>query len=709
MAARIGDLKMDAGNSTIALWSHGLTALCYFALAAHLLQRQRAGNAESASKALAVAAIASCAWGLGGFLVAFAGNAALWHIHRLLEVVLYAAWYAFLLVLLQSAPGRANREIRWLAAAGAAVVLFGLACLALMVLTGPAPRPLRASQFAFLGMVVFGLVLLEQLFRNATADSRWNIKPLGIGLGAAFAFDLYFHSNTLLFNRIDETVYAVRGFAYALMVPLIALTIVRAGARKKLKVALSQNVVFHTATLVSVGLYLLAASSAGYYVRYWGGSWGEALQLVLLFAAFVLLMLLAFSAATRATLRVLVGKHFFRYRYDYREEWRKFTRALASENSTAPMGQRAIRGLADMVESPAGTLWLKDPHGRQYFQRARWNLPESSAAEPEDGPLMKFIVSSGWVINLEEYRFRPSRYQGLVLPAWLTELPGAWLIVPLSTASEVIGFVVLATSRTPIEINWEVNDLLKTAGSQAASFLAQMQATEALLEARKFDAFNRMSAFVVHDLKNIVTQLSLLAKNAEKHRDNPDFQRDMLLTVSHSVERMKQLMLQLREGATPQSGASGVSVAEVAQRVHAAKIRQFPTLKLDIRQAVVTRGHEDRIERVIGHLVQNAIEATAPTGQVWIAVDRESGMAVVEVGDTGKGMSAEFIRERLFKPFQTTKSAGMGIGAHESYQYVQELGGKITVDSTVDAGSRFRLSLPLIEVRSASDLQLEAA
>ena len=700
---------MDAGNSTIALWSYALAALCYFALAAHMLLRLRAGNKESGSKALAVAASASCAWGLGGFLVAFAGNLALWYIHHLLEVVLYATWYGFLLVLLHSAQSRTNRETQWLAAAGAAVVLFGLACLALMVMSGPTARLLRASQFAFLGMVVFGLVLLEQLFRNATADSRWNIKPLGIGLGAAFAFDLYFHSSTLLFNHMNETAYAVRGFAYAVMAPLVALTTLRVGARKKIRVALSQNAVFHTTTLVVVGLYLLAVSSAGYYVRYWGGSWGEAMQLVLLFAALVLLMLLAFSATARAKLRVLVGKHFFRYRYDYREEWQKFTTALATENSTDPMGQRAIRGLADMVESPAGTLWLKEPQGHQYLQRARWNLPESDASEPEDSPLIRFLTGSGWVINLEEYRFRPSRYQGLALPAWLNELPGVWLIVPLRTATEVIGFVVLATARTPIEINWEVNDLLKTAGSQAASFLAQMQATEALLEARKFEAFNRMSAFVVHDLKNIVTQLSLLARNAEKHRDNPDFQRDMLLTVSHSVERMKRLMLQLREGTTPESGASGVSLAEVAQRVHRAKVSQFPALRLDIRQQVVTRGHEDRIERVIGHLVQNAIEATAPTGQVWIAVGRESGMAVVEVGDTGKGMSAEFVREKLFKPFQTTKTAGMGIGAHESYQYVQELGGKITVESTVDVGSRFRLILPLIEVQSGSDLQLEAA
>jgi putative PEP-CTERM system histidine kinase len=686
-----------------------LTALCYFALTVHVLLRQRAGNADIAGKALAAAAAASSAWGLGGLLVALDTSATLRDFQRVLDVVLYASWYVFLLVLLGSAPSRTNGAIRWLTAAGAGAVVFTLASLGLPGLTAAQPELPRASQFAFLGMVVFGLVLLEQLFRNATADSRWNIKPLGIGLGAAFVFDLYFHSNTLLFNRIDETVYSVRGFAYLVMAPLVAITIFRAGARKKLRVALSQHAVFHTTTLVAVGIYLLAASSAGYYVRYWGGSWGGALQLALLFSALVLLILLAFSGTTRARLRVLVGKHFFRYRYDYREEWQKFTKALATENSTDPMGQRAIRGLADMVESPAGTLWLKEPQGRRYIQRARWNLPETNASEADDSPLINFLASSGWVINLEEYRYLPSRYKGLSLPIWLSEIPNAWLIVPLSTATEAIGFVVLTTSRTPIEINWEVNDLLKTAGSQAASFLAQMQATEALLEARKFEAFNRMSAFVVHDLKNIITQLSLLAKNAEKHRDNPEFQRDMVLTVSHSVERMKQLMLQLREGTTPNRGVSGVILTQVAQRVFAAKISQFPALKLDIRQQVVTRGHEDRIERVIGHLVQNAIEATGPTGQVWIAVDRESGMAVVEVGDTGKGMSAEFIRERLFKPFQTTKSAGMGIGAHESFQYVQELGGKIMVDSTVDVGSRFRLTLPLIEVSSASDLQLEAA
>jgi signal transduction histidine kinase len=126
--------------------------------------------------------------------------------------------------------------------------------------------------------------------------------------------------------------------------------------------------------------------------------------------------------------------------------------------------------------------------------------------------------------------------------------------------NDMIGFVVLASARANIDVNWEVNDLLKTAGRQAASFLSQMQATEALLEVRKFDAFNRMSAFVVHDLKNIVTQLSLMLKNAKRLHANPEFQQDMLMTVENSLDRMRQLMLQLREGATPPGTVVGVDL-----------------------------------------------------------------------------------------------------------------------------------------------------
>jgi putative PEP-CTERM system histidine kinase len=324
-------------------------------------------------------------------------------------------------------------------------------------------------------------------------------------------------------------------------------------------------------------------------------------------------------------------------------------------------------------------------------------MPASSATEDDGSSLCKFLSESGWVINLEEYRSLPRRYDGLVLPSWLVEVPNAWLVVPLTTGSELIAFVVLATARTKIDVNWEVNDLLKTAARQAGAFLGQMQASEALLDVRKFDSFNRMSAFVVHDLKNIVAQLSLMLKNAERHSGNPEFQEDMLMTVKHSVERMRQLMLQLREGATPLDSPRGINLTDVVRRIQNAKSGQGRDIELVIQDRVIARGHEDRIERVIGHLVQNALDATEDGGDVWLRLDREGDNALVVVGDTGHGMSQEFIRERLFKPFQTTKPTGMGIGAYESFQYVHELGGKLSVDSTIDVGTQVSLLLPLFD------------
>ncbi|HRE16944.1 MAG TPA: PEP-CTERM system histidine kinase PrsK, partial [Rhodocyclaceae bacterium] len=567
----------------------------------------------------------------------------------------------------------------------------------------------RFGLFVSLGMAVFALVLLEQLFRNVTTDSLWNVKPLALGLAAVFAFDVYLYSTAVLFNSIDADAFIIRGGVHALVVPLLALSTTR-GRDWVAKIRLSQRAAFHSATLLLAGAYLLLVAASGYYVRYFGGDWGSALQLAAVFIGLLSFVVLAFSGTIRAKLRVWLGKHFFSYRYDYREEWLRFTQTLSTQESPQAMGQQVVRGLADLVESPAGALWLRDAGSGRFAQIARWNMPEIREAEADDSSLCDFLSHSGWVINFEEYRVFRGRYAELELPGWLNDLPNAWLAVPLAVGERLIGFVVLGSARTPIDVNWEINDLLKTAGRQAASFLAQMQATEALLEVRKFDAFNRMSAFVVHDLKNIVTQLALMLKNAERHRDNPEFQQDMLMTVENSVERMRQLMMQLREGATPPGTPVGVNLAEIVNRVHRQKRAQGRDIELQVAETVTTRGHEERIERIVGHVVQNALDATPENGRVWIRLERQAGQALVEVGDTGHGMSEEFVRERLFKPFQTTKQTGMGIGAYESFQYVQELGGRIQVESEIDKGTRVTLLLPLFLNAEGSDLrQTEAA
>lgn len=268
----------------------------------------------------------------------------------------------------------------------------------------------------------------------------------------------------------------------------------------------------------------------------------------------------------------------------------------------------------------------------------------------------------------------------------------------------MLGFVLLASPRAMLDVNWEVTDLLKTAGRQAASFLAQMQATEALLEARKFEAFSRMSAFVVHDLKNIISQQSLMVKNAKRLKNNPEFQADMLMTVENSLERMRQLMLQLSGGRISGEAAVGVNLGHIAERLVAQALCRGRRVSLEVAPHVLARGQGERMERIIGHLLHNALDATDPAAPVWIKVERYASHARVEVGDGGQGMTEEFVQTRLFKPFQSTKEAGMGIGTYESFQYVRELGGKISVDSVVGQGTVVCLLLPLMESFQESDL-----
>ncbi|MBN8452806.1 MAG: PEP-CTERM system histidine kinase PrsK [Candidatus Accumulibacter sp.] len=693
---------MDSKMALISAWSYGLAGV----LAALLTLYLASGRRSSSRSGAMFLAVALCTvWGMLGLAFALTGQGLFLAGSLLADVLRFGGWYLFLIILMRpespadGAP--ATTGTGWLSAIAGLLVAFGFAAQAMAVfgvdLMGSSAR---LALFASLAMTVFGLVLVERLFRNVSPDFRWSIKPLCLGLGGIFLFDLYVYSDALLFNRIDADAFSIRGFAHAIALPLVALSAIRSHDWKR-RLVMSQRAVLQSATLLIVGTYLLFMAAAGYYVRFFGGEWGRALQLALLFAALLVLVALTFSGSMRARLRVQVGKHFFSYRYDYREEWLRFTATLSAQGGFAGLGRHVVRGLADMVESPSGALWLKDPSGRFLAQAAFWNMPASPATEDADSPLCRFLLESGWVINLEEYRSLPRRYDGLVLPSWLVEVPNAWLVVPLTTGSELIAFVVLATARTRIDVNWEVNDLLKTAARQAGAFLGQMQASEALLEVRKFHSFNRMSAFVVHDLKNIIAQLSLMLKNAERHRDNPEFQKDMLMTVEHSVERMRQLMMQLRQGTTPLDGPRGIDLADVLRRIQTAKSGQGREVELTIEEKLLARGHEDRIERVIGHLVQNALDATEKGGRVWVRMARQGTQALVEVGDTGHGMSPEFVRERLFKPFQTTKPTGMGIGAYESFQYVHELGGRVSVDSAVDVGTQVDLLLPLFEAGKA--------
>ena len=709
MAVESDVLNLPDGLADGLAWAgFGLVFLAHAAYAVYLLYAGLLRRPlERAALPFLAAVLATAAWGLAGLIDLGSSKVITWHLATAFDQLRYGAWIAFLLLLLRPmahslASGRAQ---------------LGLACLGILALAGVCAQVLLAvwpdrsgtglqlllaSQ---LGGAVLGLLLVEQVFRNQAEQSRWGAKPLCLALGCVFVFDLYLFSQALMFGRFDIDALSARSLVHAVTVPLL-LVASRRHTKWLARVQVSKSAAFYSASMLLVGVYLLFIAGAGYYVRFFGGSWGGALQVALAFIALVLLTVLMLSGALRARLRVFLGKNFFSYRYDYRLEWLRFTAMLSSRSTPQEVSGLVVRGLADMVECPAGGLWFKALGDQQYVQSAAWNMPQTADSEAIDSPLCRFMAEREWIIDLGAARRRKGpAAETLVVPDWLLAMPSAWLVVPLLVADELLGFVVLAQPRTPVDLDWEVRDLLKTAARQAAGFLAQMHATEALLEARKFDAFNRMSAFVVHDLKNIITQLSLMMKNAERHQGNPEFQQDMLITVDSSLDKMRQMMVQLREGERPVGVASGVELAPILQRIADAARHRGRGIELDIGERVATRGHAQRLERVIGHVVQNALDATPASGKVWATLRQSSGRVLVEIGDTGAGMSPEFIQTRLFRPFNSTKSSGMGIGSYESFQYVKELGGSIDVKSEVGLGSVVTLLLPLFDLRTGSDLR----
>jgi putative PEP-CTERM system histidine kinase len=690
--------------ATFVIWSYGLAAVGYLAFAI----RMALGWRRSLRAVLLLGAtLATVVWALSGVALGVWMSPTALVASSAADATRYAFWFLFVGNLLQggrTADGmpEAPRPLpRWIVAAVTIALLAGLLLSDELPYAQMLGLPSPMAAFAVrLGLAVFGLMLVEQLMRRAHPQQRWGIKPLCLALAAVFCFDLFLYAEAMLYARLDVDIWAARGIANALVIPLIVVATAR-NTGWTVDMHISREAVLHSTALLLSGAFLLLVAVGGYFVRFVGGDWGRALQIELTFGALLFLVLLVSSGRVRSKLRVFVSKHFFSYRYDYRKEWLRFTDTLAT---TASSGQgfelRAIIAVANLVESPAGMLWLRGEE-RAFHLAARWNLPAMTVVEPADGSLPLFLQRTGWVVSLRECASAPEQYPGLSLPGWLASIANAWLIVPLGSGADMLGFIVLTTPRAAIEVNWEVRDLLKTASHQAASYLGQLRATEALLEARKFDAFNRMSAFVVHDLKNLVAQLSLMIRNAERHRDNPEFQRDMLATVEHVVERMNKLMLQLRTGATPVENPRPVDLTVIVQRVCSAKSTQAARIGLNLASGILTLGDEDRLEHVIGHLVQNALDATATRGTVTVGLDRDKGFAVIAVTDTGVGMSPEFVRDRLFKPFETTKQTGMGIGVYESTQYVEGLGGQLVIDSTPDVGTTVRVLLPLVDNAAA--------
>jgi len=675
--------------------SYGLGAFLFLILTLVLLTGQQG---RSQKNALKFAAVVSTIWLLFTCLTIFYEVSFFSYLLEPIRSFSLLLFLGYVLVSSVTDTRLADRRFRKVMLAVAIYTMFIVAIAFYRLLEGHAAITFMGVNLLYAGLLVIavvGLVLVEQIMRNAHVESRRAVKYLCIGLGVIFAYDFYLYSNALMFQGLDIGLWNVRGFVNAMAVPVLAVAIAR-DPRLSLDIFVSRRMVFHTTALLGTGLYLLAMGVGGYYIKSYGGEWGTVIQVIFLFGAGLVLMVLLFSGKVRASLRVLINKHFFHYKYDYRDEWLRFIQTLSSGQPDDRLKERAIHSIAEIIDSPGGVLWMREMN--RFVPVANWQMEVAGKDTIDsDHPLIAFMSAREWLVDLDEFERDPELYNNLEIPGWLEDMPRAWLIVPLIVHDHLLGFVVLARSPAQQHFNWEDSDLVKTAGRQVAVHLAQLEASKALAEARQFEACSRLTSYVMHDLKNLIAQLSLVVSNAAKHKGNPQFMVDAITTVDNSVQKMNKLLEHLRSDAMQIQETTSLDVCSMLQEVVKTMSNNQPVPSLDC-QAVGIHIHADRARcgAIIGHLIRNAQDATPPNGQVIVRLFKREDRAIIEVQDTGTGMDEKFIKERLFRPFDSTKGkAGMGIGVYEARDYIHKHGGDLEVISRVDEGSTFRIRLPV--------------
>jgi putative PEP-CTERM system histidine kinase len=450
--------------------------------------------------------------------------------------------------------------------------------------------------------------------------------------------------------------------------------------------------------LVVSGLLLLGLAGVGEVFRSFGTRWGAVAEVGLLCGGVIAVAVLLTSGSGRSHIRALLIDPFFAERYDYRREWLRCIETLSGVGSAGPLHMRVIRAVAQVVDSPAGVLFLREPGNDSFQWAGSWNMPAVAEPVPSDHPLLPAFGAGEEIVQPD---------LAMLLSPPTDVLPEIWLAVPLPDDGTPAGFVLVAPPRGPFALDREVFALLRTIAREVATYLAEQRATQALLEAQQLRDFGKRFAFVAHDIKNVSAQLSLLLSNAERHMDNPEFQRDMLGTVRASVQRIGGLLRRLQE---PQGGAGGSGTGSRPGRTQLEPEERLEAIAETCRKLfgvtvlLESDGHIGKVaidpaafEAVVTHLLNNAVEAAGPAAPVHLVLHHEQRRMVLDIVDCGPGMTPEFVRDELFRPFRTSKRGGSGIGAFQARELLREADGDLLVFSRPGNGTTMRLLLPLCE------------
>ncbi len=556
--------------------------------------------------------------------------------------------------------------------------------------------------YVFIGLLVFNLyilALLEQLFRNASEKVRWSLWPFVIAIGTLSVFDFILFAQGALLNNLNFDFWYARGFISCMAIPLFVLS------SKRIQnldggLFISRDMVFYSSILIIAGAYLLILAFAGYIISYLQVEWSGILSVLFLAVGFLVFIVLMLTSSFRRKLKVFIGKHFFSNKYEYRDEWLKVTKAIEKSHH-----KDVVENLCGVMASSIGVndcgfARVSASLHVELIHKSELSISDSVVRQlPE---VSQFCQQSHWIIDCKEYRRKPENYQGLVFDAELFLSNNLQLIIPVFNLEHLFGLFILPCRHEEGEINWEDRDFLFAVAKQVANYLFLKQAQEELAQSQQFNMFHRMSAFVVHDLKNIQAQLALLHTNAAKHRDNPEFIDDVFDTVKSADDRLNKVILQLRNKALKVSSqdVEPVNLKQLLLDVKRVRDQQHPPVDVHCAQDHEIRIEKDPFYSVLMHLVQNAQDACNGNGCVELTAEVTQNAnndlcSIITIQDNGCGMDSEFIKNRLFKPFESTKgNSGMGIGAFEAKQFIEGQQGQLTVKSELNKGSTFTISLP---------------
>jgi putative PEP-CTERM system histidine kinase len=670
-------------HGLIVFWSHALAAGAFLAL---VIWRLSAANPGQRLLVASFAMTGCWAWIAGLYLeTALAAYA---------ETARNLLWVS-LLYALSASGGARQHGVRLVYAAVAAVLGLQFITDSLIMLsesTTMAETALLLRAIAAAG----GLVLVHNLYGQAAPASRTSIRLTMLGLALMWMYDLNLYTVAYLEPKWAAEPIAWRGLSVALTAPLFAL-----GARREdnWRLRLSRAATFQSLSLLAICAYFMVMAVLATATRNTGLNWSGALLIALLAATTVGAMVLLPSRRARSWAKVKLSKHLFEHRYDYRSEWLRFTDTLGSSEPEAPrIGERIVKAVADILDAPGGLLLTGDSAGG-IVGTSSWHWDGVSPRLRESEATASFwrkVEESGRIIEFDALRdgWAAAQDRALEAPAWMVENSSIWAGIPLIHNRQLVGIVLLSAPDYRRALDWEDFDLLRTAGRQAASTLAEARGQEALSTAQRFEEFNRRFAFILHDVKNLVSQLSLLARNAERHAESAEFRADMIATLKGSVGKMNDLLARLSPEAAPRAQTAEpqslrpILTAAIAgkRRTHEVRLLGDTNLWAEVDAA--------SLEQAIGHLLQNAVEASPANEAVTVRVSARAEGIELTISDKGCGMDGEFIRDRLFKPFASTKPTGFGIGTFEARSLIAAMGGRVGVESRPGQGTCFTILLP---------------